>query len=133
MSYLRISQAAKLLQVSTRTLMRWDQEGKFPAHREQVSKIRFYDESDVINHAIWFKLRRKHKTHLKKLGAIRSEIDKYIVTQPLNTGENPKFHKFEDMKKAFDALRDWEKEEKEILKEYSHLAPEFKAKLDPEQ
>lgn len=131
MSYIKISQAAKLLEVNTRTLMRWDKEGKFPAHKETLSKMRFYDETEVLNHVFWFKLRRKHKDHVKKLGAIRAEVNKYVSTQPLQVGGNPKFHKFEDMKKAFVALNIWEKEHKEILKEYSQLPPGFKAKVDP--
>ncbi len=132
MSYLRISQAAKILKVNTRTLMRWDNEGKFVAHKEPLSKIRFYDEVDILNHEIWFELRRKHKAHLKKLDSIRKEVDKFVVTQPLEFGANPKFHKLEDMKKAYDALRDWEKEERNITSEYGKLPSGFKAKVDPE-
>lgn len=132
MSYIRISQVAKILKINARTLMRWDNEGKFVAHREQLSKIRFYDEADVLNHAIWFDLRRRHKTHLKKLDSIRKEVNKFVVTQPLEFDSTPKFHKLEDMKKAYDALRDWEKEEREITEEYSKLPSGFKAKVDPE-
>lgn len=132
MSYIRISQAAKLLDINPRTLMRWDEEGKFPAHKEPLSKMRFYNESEIISHVFWFKLRRKHKAHLKKLDVIRTEVDKYISTQPLQIGENPKFHKLEDMKKAFDAMNKWKNEHNEILKEYSQLPPGFKAKVDPE-
>jgi len=132
MSYIKISQAAELLGVNSRTLMRWDEEGKFPAHKENLSKMRFYEQSDITNHAFWFKLRRKHKEHLKRLDEIRKEVDKYISTQPLDAGTNPRFHKYEDMKKAFDNLRDWEKEHKLILEEYSQLPPGFKAKVDPE-
>lgn len=132
MSYIRISQAAKLLRVNIRTLMRWDNQGKFIANREPLSKIRFYDEKDITNHVIWFEIRRKHKTHLRKLKVIRDEVDKFISTQPLEFGENPKFHKYEDMKKAYDSLHVWEKEEKEIVSEYSKLPNGFKAKIDPE-
>ena len=112
--------------------MRWDNEGKFLAHREQLSKIRFYDEADILNHANWFELRRKHKLHLKKLDSIRKEVDKFVVTQPLEFGASPKFHKLEDMKKAYDALSDWEKEERKITGEYGNLPSGFKAKVDPE-
>ena len=132
MSYIKISQAAELLEVSSRTLMRWDKEGKFPAHKEPLSKMRFYNKLDITNHAFWFKLRRRHKKHLKKLDEIRNEVDKYISTQPLDTGSNPKFHKYEDMKKAFDDLRDWKEKHKLILEDYYQLTPRFKAKVDPE-
>lgn len=133
MSYIKISQAAKLLGVSTRTMMRWDKDGKFPAdHKEKLSGIRFYDLDDINNHVFWFNLRRKHKDNLRKLGVIRAEVDKYISTQPLQAGENPKFHKYEDMKRAYDALHKWEEEHREILKEYAKLPSGFKAKVDPE-
>jgi len=132
MSYLRISQVAKILKVNTRTLMRWDNEGKFVAHKEPLSKIRFYDEIDILNHEVWFELRRKHKAHLKNLDSIKKEVDRFVVTQPLEFGANPMFHKLEDMKKAYDALRDWEKEERKITSEYGKLPSGFKAKVDPE-
>lgn len=132
MSYIKISQAAKILEVSTRTMLRWDKEGKFPAHKEPVSLMRFYDEVDIINHSIWFKLRRKHKAHLRKLGAIREEVNKHVRTQPLEIGYKPVFHNIEDMKKAYDALNNWNKVHKAIIEEYAKLPRGFKAKIDPE-
>lgn len=132
MSYIKLSQAAKLLEVNPRTLIRWDEEGKFPANKEPISKMRYYDESDIISHVFWFKLRRKHKSHNKKLDDIRKEVNKYIITQPLDPGQNPKFHKLEDMKRAFDKLNKWEEEHLRILKEYSNIPRGFKAKVDPE-
>ena len=87
--------------------MRWDEDGKFPAHKEPISNMRYYSEEEIIAHALWFEIRRKHKKLLNELDGIRAEVDKYIVTQPLDSGEKPKFHKLEDMKKAFDDLRNW--------------------------
>lgn len=133
MSYLKISQAAKLLGVSTRTLMRWDKDGKFLAdHKEKLSGIRFYDEVDVRNHVFWFELRRKHKENLRKLDKVNADLEQFRVTQPLQAGQTPKFHKYEDMKRAYDALREWKDEHDKILKEYSKLPSGFKAKVDPE-
>ena len=124
-----IAQAAKQLKVNKKTLMRWDASGKFPAKRDS-SGNRTYDETDISNHAQWFELRRKHRTHNRLLTAIRKEADKYLVTQPLGPMENPKFHKLEDMKKAYDALHKWEAEDKKITEEYSKLPEDFRAKLD---
>lgn len=128
---LTIAQAAKQLKVNKKTLMRWDASGKFPAKRDS-SGNRTYDEKDISNHAQWFALRRKHRTHNRLLTAIRREADKYLVTQPLGPMENPKFHKLEDMKKAYDALHKWEAEDKKITEEYSKLPEDFRAKLDPD-
>ena len=124
-----IAKAASLLGINKKTLIRWDAEGKFPATRDK-SGARWYDEVEIANHAMWFKLRRKHRAHNRLLTAIRSECDKYLVTQPLGPMENPKFHKLEDMKKAYDDLHKWEEENRKIIKEYSKLPEGFHAKLD---
>ncbi|OGM26852.1 hypothetical protein A2627_05555 [Candidatus Woesebacteria bacterium RIFCSPHIGHO2_01_FULL_39_28] len=127
-----IAEAAKILGVNKKTLMRWDALGKFPSEREALSGIRYYDKADVLNHAVWFKLRKKHKENLRELDVIRKEVDKYIVTQPLGPFDKPHFHKLEDMAKAFDNLHKWEREHKKILEEYSTLPLGFHAKVDPD-
>jgi len=126
-----IAKAANLLGVNKKTLMRWDAEGKFPAIRDK-SGARLYDDTEIVHHAGWFKLRRKHRAHNRLLTAIRSEVDKYLITQPLGPMENPKFHKYEDMKKAYDSLHEWEEEDKKILKKYAKLPKGFKANVDPD-
>nr|WP_221410997.1 DNA (cytosine-5-)-methyltransferase [Elizabethkingia sp. JS20170427COW] len=45
--YLTISETAKLLNKSTKTLRRWDEEGKLSAVREPVSNYRVYKKSEV--------------------------------------------------------------------------------------
>ena len=45
--YLTISETAKLLNKSTKTLRRWDEEGKLYAVREPMSNYRVYRKSDV--------------------------------------------------------------------------------------
>lgn len=127
---LTIAQAAEKLGVNRKTLMRWDTSRKFPAQRDSAGN-RVYDEQDIFNHAQWFRLRRKHRAHNRQLTAIRKEADRFTATQPLGM-ETPKFHKLEEMKKAYKALRKWEKENREILKEYSKLPDGFKAKVDPD-
>jgi DNA-binding transcriptional MerR regulator len=127
---LTISQASKKLKVNKKTLIRWDASGKFTAQRESTGN-RVYDELDIQNHAQWFELRRKHRAHNRLLTAIRKEADRFTATQPLGM-ETPKFHKFEEMKKAYEALRKWETENKDILKEYSKLPHGFRAKVDPD-
>ncbi len=125
-----IAQAAEKLKVNKKTLIRWDASGKFPAQRDSA-RNRTYEEQDILNHAQWFELRRKHRTHNRKLTAIKKEADKFTATQPLGM-ETPKFHKLEDMKKTYSALRKWKIEDKKILIEYSKLPNGFNAKLDPD-
>src|SRR5699024_4506489 len=45
--YLTISETAKLLKKSTKTLRRWDEEGKLTAIREPISNYRVYLKSEV--------------------------------------------------------------------------------------
>nr|WP_205728024.1 DNA (cytosine-5-)-methyltransferase [Flavobacterium columnare] len=47
--YLTISETAKLLNKSTKTLRRWDEEGKLSAVREPISNYRVYRKSDVLD------------------------------------------------------------------------------------
>ena len=46
-TYLNISQAAKILGVSTGTLRRWDKAGKFPSQRHPINNYRIYKEDQV--------------------------------------------------------------------------------------
>lgn len=46
--YLTISETAKLLNKSTKTLRRWDDEGKLSAVREPISNYRVYRKSEVM-------------------------------------------------------------------------------------
>lgn len=129
---LTISQTAKLLDVDKKTLMRWDTEGQFPAKREKISNIRYYNDEDIHNHVLWFEIRRKHKAHLKLLHDVRKEVDRFIRTSPLNPMENPKLFLLADIKKAYEALHKWEAEDRAISHEYSKLPEGFTPKIDPE-
>jgi excisionase family DNA binding protein len=43
-----ISEAAELLGVSLPTMRRWDEAGKFKAHRHPMSRYRLYRRADVL-------------------------------------------------------------------------------------
>lgn len=47
--YLSISETAKLLNKSTKTLRRWDEEGKLKAVREPISNYRVYRKTEVLD------------------------------------------------------------------------------------
>lgn len=130
MSILTTSQAAKVIGVNKRTLMRWDKSGLLKAKRELVSNIRIYDEEVVEKVRQWFQLRNKHKAHLRKLGPIRSKIDKYIVTQPLSWLEQPKIVSLDEAKKAFNELHNWENQLEKIYKEYAEFTEDYYGKLE---
>jgi len=47
--YLTISQAADILRVSSETLRRWDNNGKFKSSRHPINNYRVYSEEQIIN------------------------------------------------------------------------------------
>jgi|SRR3989344_9051876 len=117
MSLISLQQAAKKLGISTRTLLRWDEDGTFPAEHEEVSKTRVYEEETVEVYARYLLVRKKHREHLNKLGPIQAKKSKFIVTKPLNPYEPTQGHKYEEMKAAYEAIHEWEKTYKEIEEE----------------
>jgi site-specific DNA-methyltransferase (adenine-specific) len=48
-NYLTVSQAAKLLGVSSETLRRWDKSGKFESVRHPINNYRVYPENNIIS------------------------------------------------------------------------------------
>jgi len=118
-NFLSIKQTANRLNVSKKTLMRWDTEGYFSS-RETVTGARVYYIQDVEAAKAWLDLREKHRKHLRELLPIRKALDKFLVTQPLIPGEPDKhFWNYEEMKGPYEAMRRWEETEREIMKEYS--------------
>ena len=125
MSKISISQAAKILGVSTKTLMRADKDGSFPAEREEVSRARVYDQSTVEKLAEWLDLRRRHKEHLRKLGPLREALDKFIPKKPLEPFQNPEVYDGKKLKEAVDAMQEWKDAEAKISEEYAKFSGFF--------
>lgn len=107
MSNISISEAAKILDVAIKTMQRWDEDNTFPALREEVSNSRFYDEGIVREYKKYRDARVTEKHHLRKLGPIRQNIDKYLATQPLSPGEAPKGFDGKEFHIAYQALDQW--------------------------
>lgn len=118
MSKLSISEAAKILKVSVKTMHRWDKDNTFPALREEVSHARVYDMAVVLDYKNWREAREREKTHLRELGPLRQKIEKYLVTQPLAPGEKTKVFDGKEMGEAYKALDEWNERNRE-LREYS--------------
>lgn len=117
MSKISIKQAAEILKLNQKTLLRWEESGLLIPDREEVSRIRVYDKTRIEMIAKWLDLRKRNLEHLRKLDPIRKNLDKFIPKVPLDVS-TPKGNKFEDMKKAFGDMRQWEAEHDEINKEY---------------
>ncbi len=126
------TEAAKILKVNKLTLIRWDKEGKFPPTVKESSGRRMYNKNFVESHAKWLDLRKRHRKHLNLLGPIRTEANKFVGKQ-LTPGEPlVTYLDLAEMKKAYDAMDDWNKKEKKITSEYSMLPPNFKVLVDPD-
>jgi DNA-binding transcriptional MerR regulator len=117
MSKISVSQAAKILNVSIKTLQRWDEDNTFPALREEVSNSRIYDEDIVMEYKAYRDARVDEKAHLNKLGPIRQAIEKFIVTQPLEPGQPAKVFDGKDMAAAYKALDQWNDKERQLRAE----------------
>lgn len=117
MSKISISQASQILNVSIKTLQRWDEDNTFPALREEVSNNRIYDEEIVREFKAWREARANEKDHLKRLDPIRQNIEKFIVTQPLNPGESPKVFDGKEMSAAYKDLDEWNDKHRQLREE----------------
>lgn len=103
-----IGEAAKILGVSKRTLMRWDEAGKLSPERDSKGRNRLYDRQDV-----------KKLAHLRELPAIQKRIEQYAATTPLNplVPSKPRQpDELEEMKEAFKSIRDWERKWRILIK-----------------
>lgn len=78
MSYINTSQAAKILGVSKKTLLRWDEAGKFsPDSREKVSRGRVYKKEDVLNLKKLQEHEEKFQKNLKEIRRVQDELNPY--------------------------------------------------------
>lgn len=129
MSYITIAEAAKILNVNKRTLMRWDEEGIFPAKREEVSKIRIYDKNVIEKTAKWFDLRKREKEHLRKLPEINRKRNKVIPTAPLDPYKDPPGHTLEELRSVYREYHDWKKKYDDLHKEHTEFTEDFYRRL----
>lgn len=126
---LTVSQAAKILGVNKKTLMRWDDDGWLKAKRDPLNNARLYDEAVIRKIARWYDLRRRHREHLAKLSPIRKNVDRFLPTTPLDAVTPPKLHNGEEMKLAYSELHKWEEEMKKIYEEYGEFTDRMYGQL----
>ena len=111
--YITSTQAAKLLGVTKRTILRWE-EKKWLASERDDRGSRIYKEEYVCwakrLSDEWEKVRIRHRNHLKKLPAIQREVQRFIVTKPLQWTDEPILHDLNEMQKSFDAMNKWKEE-----------------------
>lgn len=112
MSKITIKQAAKILGKSKRTLMRWDEEGKFcPKSREEVSKTRVYDRADIENLKVLLEHKKQTQRSLYQLIKVKYETNPYsrrkwlsLRQEKLLIEEKKLEKKYRKLRKEFDRL-----------------------------
>lgn len=111
-----IQQVANELAVSTKTLRRWEEKRYFVPERQDTTNIRLYHTWVVGYWKRFLELDRALRKHLKLLGNLRKELDKFIITKPLDGVIRPPLDG-RAFQKAHDAVEKWELIYKEMLKE----------------
>jgi site-specific DNA-methyltransferase (adenine-specific) len=69
--YLTVSQAANILKISSETLRRWDNNGKFKSTRHPINNYRVYSEEQVINLVEELQLEIPYRTTSEKAGVLK--------------------------------------------------------------
>lgn len=122
--YITSTQAAKLLGVTRRTLLRWEERKWLRSHRDEQGH-RIYREDHVrwAKHVWdqWVSIRRHHREHLRKLPAIQREVERYIVVTSLErTKDKTPFDRGE-MKEAFRKMKAWQEEARRTHEMYDQF------------
>lgn len=109
MSYITTSKASAILEVSKKTLFRWDKAGKFsPSIREQISKGRVYKEQDVLNLKTLLNHEERYQRNLKQIRKVQKELNPYTSSAWLSNKEGELLDR-----------------EKELIEEHEKLVKEF--------
>lgn len=114
---LTIEETAKALEVSTRTLLRWEKNAYLVPYKKG-SSIRLYDPNVVNYWKIMLQLDRKMEKHLKLLKGLRKRLNKHNLEQDYFPGKKLKVMIEKDMKlfsDACDEMEQWNKDYEELL------------------
>ena len=104
-----VKQAAKILGKSKKTLMRWDESGKFSPSRESPLKVRVYNESEIENLKTLLYHEKRYRKNLKRLREVQNALNPYSGKLWLTHGEEKLL-----------------KEEERLVKEHEVLLEKFK-------
>ncbi len=114
MSMITIKQAAKILGVSKKTLMRWHEIGRFiPKFREKTSKTRVYEESKVRDLKIVIDNEEKRRENIKKWHTTIEELKRHQKRFLLKGEESQLQDKQEECRRINEKL----------IKEFSKFTP----------
>lgn len=116
-----INQVAKELEVSTKTLRRWEESGFFVPEREPNTNIRLYHPYAVEYWKKLLTLNKKIEDHLKKLDPIKKVLYSHLGMKNVTPQDKLPMLDVEGYLKADKALEEWEKEYRELIKEFANF------------
>lgn len=117
MSHITIGQTSKILGVSKKTLMRWDESGRFSVTREAVSNIRVYEEPQVRDLKFLRDHEERYAENIRQIRKVGLELNSYHRLFLLSNKEGELLEQEE-----------WLIEEhKKLLEEFGNFQPRIKA------
>jgi len=104
--------------------LRWEEQGFLQSVRDENGN-RYYRRHHVLVAKRvsdqWRLVRQRHREHLRKLPAIQKKIELFIRTKPLERTKDPEPLNLSEMREAFQEMREWEAEHKEIQELYQEF------------
>lgn len=117
-SFITSTEAAELLGIARRTLLRWEERKWLQSQRDEYgNRIYRADHVRLAKHVWdqWVNIRRYHREHLRKLPALQREVERFIVTTPLQGTEDGRgLFSFKEMKEAFEKMEEWQEKNRQI-------------------
>lgn len=136
MGYVSAAEAAKIIGITKRTLLRWDKNGYLPVSsemREGPMGARKYKKRDMEKIRDWRKYRKTERKLLRELRVVNRRKDKFIATKPLDVTESPKGYSYKEMKEAYDAHRDWRKRYDEVSEKLAKFSEDWIGKIPDDE
>ena len=122
MSVITTGQAAKILGISKRTLMRWDESGRFSPTREAVSNIRVYEESIVKDLKFLMDHEKGYNENLRQIRKVALELNPYHRVFMLSNKEAELLNKEEKLaqkhERLFDEFESFDPRVKKLYKQF---------------
>lgn len=120
MPQITTKEASQILNISKRTLFRWEKEGRIRSVREGILKIRVYDRDYIVMTKKILDLDKQLDEHQVKLPEILEQSKKHQLEQVYQPPKPLKLLSSSDVeasKKAFNDEEAWLAEHKRLLNE----------------
>jgi len=117
------SEAAKIMGITRRSLLRWEEKGWITAVSRDANGNRVYHPHHLkwaaVMYERWENIRRHDRKHLRKLTPIQRRMSRLIRTQPLERTHHPEPLDFNELKEVLILMDEWRSEHKKIQKIYA--------------